>query len=53
MKQKTIAYKKFEQEIIDEKKRQEEEDASIMRTLFIFGLVFVVVLTLLWNRMGW
>jgi len=49
MKQKTIAYKKFEQEIIDEKKRQDEEDAYITRGLLIFGLVFLVVLTLLWN----
>jgi len=50
---KPIAYKKFEQEIIDENKRQDEEDASITRGLLIFGLVFLVVLTLLWNRMGW
>ena len=47
MKQKTKAYKKFEQELIDEKKRQDEEDAFITRGLLI--LVFLVVLTLLWN----
>ena len=49
MKQKTNANKKFEQKLIDEKKRQDEEDAFIMRGLLILGLVFLVVLTLLWN----